>query len=344
MDHNEIISIIKSELPGLFKNNKEIHDFIMGMSKERFANKNQTGDRFEKLLRKIDANQRRMDKKWQEQDRKWWEENERLKKQDEKFREYKLAQDKKWEEQDKKWWEENERLKKQDEKFREYKLAQDKKWEEQDKKWWEENERLKKQDEKFREYKLTQDKKWEEQNKKWWEENERLKKQDEKFREYKLAQDKKWEKQIKRNDELLEEVRYLNRKLDSSIGALGARWGLHSEQAFRDGLKEILQKSFNVKVLNINEYDDEGIVFGKPDQVEIDIIIKNGLLIVCEIKSSMSKSDMYTFDRKAQFYEKKHQKKISRKIVISPMIHPKAKEVANNLGIESYGYAGDVKP
>ncbi len=255
MDHNEIISIIKSELPGLFKNNKEIHDFIMGMSKERFANKNQTEDRFEKLLNKIDANQRRMDKKWQEQDRKWWE-----------------------------------------------------------------------------------------QDRKWWEENERIKKQDEKFQEYKLAQDKKWEKQIKRNDELLEEVRYLNRKLDSSIGALGARWGLHSEQAFRDGLKEILQKSFNVKVLNINEYDDEGIVFGKPDQVEIDIIIKNGLLIVCEIKSSMSKSDMYTFDRKAQFYEKKHQKKISRKIVISPMIHPKAKEVANNLGIESYGYVGDVKP
>ena len=52
-----------------------------------------------------------------------------------------------------------------------------------------------------------------------------------------------------------------------------------------------------VEVINVNEFDDEGTVFGTPDQVEIDIIIKNGELILCELKSSMSKSDVYTFER-----------------------------------------------
>jgi len=97
-----------------------------------------------------------------------------------------------------------------------------------------------------------------------------------------------------------------------------------------------------VKVINVNEFDDEGIVFGEPDQVELDIIIKNGLLIICEIKSSMSKSDMYIFERKVRFYEKKHGKQADKMIVISPMVHKLAKPVAKKLGIQVYSYAEDV--
>jgi hypothetical protein len=55
-----------------------------------------------------------------------------------------------------------------------------------------------------------------------------------------------------------------------------------------------------VEVLNLNDFDDEGEVFGRPDQVEINVIIKNGLVIVCEIKSSMSKAEMYIFDRQGR--------------------------------------------
>lgn len=95
-------------------------------------------------------------------------------------------------------------------------------------------------------------------------------------------------------------------------------------------------------MLNINEFDDEGIVFGIPDQVEIDIIIKNGVVILCELKSSMSKSDMYTFDRKARYYERRHQRPVQRKIAVSPMAHPAARAVAEKLGIEVFGHAEDV--
>ena len=43
-------------------------------------------------------------------------------------------------------------------------------------------------------------------------------------------------------------------------------------------------------MINITEYDDEGEVFGRPDQIELDLLIKNGLLIIGEIQSSISKS------------------------------------------------------
>jgi hypothetical protein len=54
-------------------------------------------------------------------------------------------------------------------------------------------------------------------------------------------------------------------------------------------------------VVNVNDYDDEGTVFGRPDQVELDVIIKNGLLLICELKSSIDKAGMYIFERKARF-------------------------------------------
>jgi len=94
--------------------------------------------------------------------------------------------------------------------------------------------------------------------------------------------------------------------------------------------------------LNVTEYDDAGEVFGRPDQVELDVIIQNGLLLLCEIKASMSKSDMIIFERKVRFYEKRHNRKANRTLVISPMVDARARALAIELGIEVYSYAEDV--
>jgi hypothetical protein len=124
---------------------------------------------------------------------------------------------------------------------------------------------------------------------------------------------------------------------------LGSRWGLHSEASFRNALAGILKDFQGVEVINVNEYDEEGVVFGHPDQIELDVIIKNGMLMICEIKSSVNKSDMYIFERKVRFYEKKHARQASRMIVISPMLDRYAKPVADKLGIEVYSYADAVE-
>ena len=157
-------------------------------------------------------------------------------------------------------------------------------------------------------------------------------------------QAKRWEENQKVINQMLQAIQALGRKHDSTIGALGARWGLHSEQSFRNALRGILEDSFGVQVLNVVEFDDEGEVFGHPDQVELDLIVKDGLLIICEIKSSMSRADMYAFGRKVEFYQKRHQRQADRVLVISPMVDDPARRVAQKLGIQVYSYAEEVDP
>ena len=211
--------------------------------------------------------------------------------------------------------------------------AQERKWEEQNRKW---DEQSRKSDELWAE----QNRKWNEQSRKsdelWAEQNRKWDEQNRKWEEQTRKSDEKWAAQMAENLRLHQEIMAMADRLDRKIGALGARWGLLSETAFRDGLAAILEKSFGVEVVNINDYDDEGLVFGRPDQVELDVIIKNGLLIACEIKSSMDKAGLYIFSRKVDFYERKHQRKADRRLVITPFLDPRAAGLPEKLGIEVY--------
>jgi hypothetical protein len=156
-------------------------------------------------------------------------------------------------------------------------------------------------------------------------------------------QDQKWDLNKEEFSRVHEEIMAVAKKHDRSVGALGARWGMQSERSFRNALAGILEENFGVEVINVNEYDEEGVVFGRPDQIELDVIIKNGLLLICELKSSIDKAGMYSFERKARFYENRHNRKANRLIVISPMIDPKAEKVAELLHIETYSDSVEVK-
>jgi len=60
------------------------------------------------------------------------------------------------------------------------------------------------------------------------------------------------------------------------------------------------------------------------------------VLILCELKSSVSKSDMHIFKRKVRFYERRHGRQANRMIVVLPMIDDRARRVGEELGIEMY--------
>lgn len=187
-----------------------------------------------------------------------------------------------------------------------------------------------------------QTRKWDAQELKWQEQQaqaerdraEQARKWDE--------QTRKWEESNRHFDRVHEEIMAQTKKFDRSIGALGARWGIQSERAFRNALAGILEESFGVQVVNVTEFDAEGVVFGRPDQIELDIIVKNGVLLICELKSSIDKAGLYSFERKARFYERLHQRQAQRLIVISPMVEARAREVAERLGIEIYHDSTDV--
>ncbi len=115
--------------------------------------------------------------------------------------------------------------------------------------------------------------------------------------------------------------------LDLKIQALGSRWGIFSEQAFREGMKNIVEQYFGGEVERWITDDEEGVVFGHPSKVEVDVIIKDGEHILVEIKSSIHKSSVSQLWREGQLYEKKEG--VTPKLaIISPFIEADAKEEA----------------
>jgi len=97
---------------------------------------------------------------------------------------------------------------------------------------------------------------------------------------------------------------------------------------------EFILKDVGVAVKQYEGFDNEGIVFGRPDQIELDLIIKNGRIIVAEIKSSVSKADISIFEKKIAFYEKDTGERVTEKIIISPFIDPRgARQLAQKLNI-----------
>ena len=125
------------------------------------------------------------------------------------------------------------------------------------------------------------------------------------------------------------------------LSAIGARWGIQTEESFRKAIQAILSDFTDLRVERFTAYDTEGEVFGRPDQVEIDVLIRDGRTILGEIKSSMSKGDVYIFERKVAFYERRQGVKADCKIIITPMLDPRAQPVVDELGIQVYASAYD---
>ena len=130
-------------------------------------------------------------------------------------------------------------------------------------------------------------------------------------------------------------------KLDRTVHAIGARWGIQSETSFREALSGILG-DLGFEIENYVKQDTEGRVHGHPAQVELDVVIRDGKLMLIEIKSSMSRSEVYTLERVVEFYETQENRKVDRKLIVCPFLKPGAIEVAEKLGIEVFSDVTDV--
>lgn len=130
-----------------------------------------------------------------------------------------------------------------------------------------------------------------------------------------------------------DELTLFRHTFTSQVGGLGARWGLQTEEAFRQGMRAILQEvGFTTE--RFLEYDSEGDVFGYADQVELDVVIQDGKVMVIEIKSALDRENTYLFDRKVAFYVRKTGRKVDRKLIVTPYADNRAKEVGIRLGVE----------
>jgi hypothetical protein len=140
-----------------------------------------------------------------------------------------------------------------------------------------------------------------------------------------------WQEIEKLREDMMKGFELMDRRisrLENLISAIGARWGSMAEDAFRGGLRGILEKEFGVKVERWITIDEEGLVYGFRSVIEVDIAIKDGKTMLIEISSSVDKSKVAAFLRKAQLYEKKTGIRPDRLIMVTPYAEDAAVEAA----------------
>ncbi len=140
----------------------------------------------------------------------------------------------------------------------------------------------------------------------------------------------------------------VERMLGLRIEALGARWGVWSEEAFRAGVRELLREA-GFSVERWVYFDSEGYVYGHPAEVELDVVVRDGLVFAVEITAAVKRGDLAVVRRKADLYERASGRKVDRVLIITAFIHDKnpalVEAAAGRMGIrivkpEEAGAAG----
>ena len=172
-----------------------------------------------------------------------------------------------------------------------------------------------------------------EQEEKRWEENE-----------------KRWQEAFKRFEAIEAELARLredfnrlyvqvNRRLDSferRLIALGARWGTESEEAFREAMKGVLEEILGTaEVEKWRVYDEKGEVLGFPAYVEADVLVRDNVHVLIEVKASVSEGDVVKFWRIGRLYERLVGVK-PELVIVSPFVDEKSLEAAKRLKVRVY--------
>jgi len=141
---------------------------------------------------------------------------------------------------------------------------------------------------------------------------------------------------VKLHEDRLAKVEEAIKAFDRRLMALGARWGVESEEAFRNAMRGVVEGILGVATVGKWVYfDKDGVVYGHPSQVEVDVAIRDGTHILIEIKASASSGDALEFSRVGKLYETVTGIK-PRLVLVTPFIDDRGLEAARKLGIEVY--------
>ncbi len=142
--------------------------------------------------------------------------------------------------------------------------------------------------------------------------------------------------ELKRHDELLELHGKELKSLRATLGAIGARWGMLAEDAFRKGMEGIIRDIYpEGEVRRWEYYDKDGYVFGFPSIVDVDVVLRDRKHILVEIKANVSKADVFAFYKKAELYAKINKVK-PELVVLTPFIDRDAEEACIKFKIKVY--------
>jgi len=127
------------------------------------------------------------------------------------------------------------------------------------------------------------------------------------------------------------------RELAAKMNALGTRWGVVAEEAFRESVKYLVEDLLGAyKAKKWTYYDAEGLVYGRPSIVEADLLVRDGEHILVEFKSSADRADVGELYKLGILYERVAGVK-PKLLLVSPAVRKRAAELAKELGIEIRG-------
>ncbi len=184
---------------------------------------------------------------------------------------------------------------------------------------------LKRLREDFQRHVELEEKRWEE-NRRLWEENSR-----------------RWEEAYKRFEAIESELRRLREdfnkayeRFDRRLAALGARWGIEAEEAFREAMRGVVEEILGAgKVEKWVYYDEGGEVLGYPARIEVDVLVRDSTHVLIEVKSSASEGDVAKLWRIGKLYARVKGVK-PRLALVTPFISEEGLEAARKLGVEVY--------
>ena len=122
------------------------------------------------------------------------------------------------------------------------------------------------------------------------------------------------------------------RDLDRRFGVLGSRWGDGAEEAFRQGLIETV-RGLGYTVEHYHGQDPEGFINYTPRSFDLDVLVRDGEVVVAEIKSNASGPDVTEFLRCVLLFERQTGRQATKRILIAVTLQRAALERAQQLGV-----------
>ena len=126
-------------------------------------------------------------------------------------------------------------------------------------------------------------------------------------------------------------------ELSRAVVTIGNRFGLLVESAFRSATSGILRRYFGADAKRWTHMDEDGIVYGYKALVEVDVVIKDNVHILIEVKSRADPGDVLELVRIGKLYEKVVGVK-PRLAIVAGYVSKKTYEVAAKNNVEIYSY------
>jgi len=177
------------------------------------------------------------------------------------------------------------------------------------------------------------DRRMDEQGRRIEEQGQRIEEQGRRIEE----QGRRLEEQGRRLEEHSHRIEEHSRRIEEltrTLGAIGARWGMMTEEAFRRSVRALFADQAEIRVEHWRHHDAAGKVLGYPADVDMDVVVRNGTVVLIEIKSSLSGADVAEFGRRAQLYREVTGRQPTRLLMIGAYVDDRAREAAGRLGIE----------